>query len=127
MVAGPIARIVAQAIVIGAGIVSRAFLQAYQQAAAQAKAGGGAKAAQEAAKRTLRNKMSEDEAMKILNLDSKPKTMSEVIAQYDKYFAANDPKKGGSFYLQSKIHRARETLQSTLEEVEEKETKKSSE
>lgn len=30
--------------------------------------------------------------------------------QYDKYFAANDPEKGGSFYLQSKVYRAKEAL-----------------
>lgn len=30
--------------------------------------------------------------------------------QYEKYMAANDVKKGGSFYLQSKIYRAKELL-----------------
>jgi len=110
--------------VMGAGIVSRAFVQAYQQAAAQAKAGGGAKAAQEAAKRTLRKQMPEDEAMKILNFKTKPKTMEEVIAQYDKYFKTNDPKKGGSFYLQSKIYRAKETLENSLKEADASSTSK---
>ena len=30
--------------------------------------------------------------------------------QFDRYFAANDVSKGGSFYLQSKIYRAQELL-----------------
>jgi hypothetical protein len=30
--------------------------------------------------------------------------------QYERYFAANDVSKGGSFYLQSKIYRAHEQL-----------------
>ena len=30
--------------------------------------------------------------------------------QFEKYFAANDVKNGGSFYLQSKVYRARELL-----------------
>jgi mitochondrial import inner membrane translocase subunit TIM16 len=32
------------------------------------------------------------------------------IQQFDKYFAANDVSKGGSFYLQSKFYRAKELL-----------------
>lgn len=30
--------------------------------------------------------------------------------QYERYMAANDIKKGGSFYLQSKVYRAKELL-----------------
>jgi len=36
--------------------------------------------------------------------------------QYEKYFAANDVSKGGSFYLQSKVHRAKEQLDEFLKE-----------
>ena len=32
------------------------------------------------------------------------------LQQYDKYMAANDVSKGGSFYLQSKVYRAKELL-----------------
>lgn len=32
------------------------------------------------------------------------------VQQFDRYFAANDPAKGGSFYLQSKVFRAKELL-----------------
>jgi import inner membrane translocase subunit TIM16 len=33
------------------------------------------------------------------------------LQQYERYHAANDPKKGGSFYIQSKIFRAKEALE----------------
>lgn len=35
--------------------------------------------------------------------------------QYDKYFGQNEPGKGGSFYLQSKIYRAKECLEREIE------------
>ena len=41
---------------------------------------------------------------------------SKTLQQYEKYFAANDVSKGGSFYLQSKIHRAKEQLDEFLKE-----------
>jgi mitochondrial import inner membrane translocase subunit TIM16 len=37
------------------------------------------------------------------------------VQQYDKYFAQNEPAKGGSFYLQSKIYRAKECLEKEIE------------
>ena len=36
--------------------------------------------------------------------------------RYQKYFAANDPDQGGSFYLQSKIYRAKEAMEYAHEE-----------
>lgn len=78
--------------------------------------------------------MTESEALLVLNLDE-PWTPEQVQAvcstiaahgpgpswrpavphaacaqQYDKYFVVNDPEKGGSFYIQSKVVRAKETL-----------------
>ena len=41
--------------------------------------------------------------------------MDAPLQQYDKYFNQNDPAKGGSFYLQSKIYRARECLEKEIE------------
>ncbi len=54
----------------------------------------------------------------ILNLENPKFTREEVVSAYDKFFEANDPAKGGSFYLQSKIFRARETLEEVLAERE---------
>ena len=36
--------------------------------------------------------------------------MSSSFQQFDRFFAANDVSKGGSFYLQSKFYRAKELL-----------------
>lgn len=37
--------------------------------------------------------------------------MEDVMSRFKKLFDTNDPKKGGSFYLQSKVLRARERLE----------------
>ena len=36
------------------------------------------------------------------------------LQRYQSYFNLNDPSKGGSFYLQSKIYRAKEVLDAEL-------------
>lgn len=46
---------------------------------------------------------------------------------YEKYFAANDVTNGGSFYLQSKVYRAKEMLDEFIKEKEEEEEKKQQE
>ena len=43
-----------------------------------------------------------------------PRLAAQVAARYDKLYAMNDPSKGGSFYLQSKILRAREALDAEI-------------
>lgn len=37
------------------------------------------------------------------------------MAKYEKLFEINDKKKGGSFYLQSKVYRAKEALEAQRE------------
>ncbi len=57
--------------------------------------------------------MHPDEARKILNIDSSHKAplSAAAIEELHRRFAdMNDPAKGGSFYLQSKIFRAKEAL-----------------
>lgn len=55
-----------------------------------------------------------DEACKILNV-SPPKAgeanLAQVHERFKRLFDMNDPKKGGSFYLQSKVLRARERIE----------------
>ena len=46
--------------------------------------------------------------------------MEDVMDRFKKLFDSNDPKKGGSFYLQSKILRARERLESEVRQAAEK-------
>lgn len=67
--------------------------------------------------------MTLDEACKILNV--KPPAggqanVEEVMSRYKRLFDANDPQKGGSFYLQSKIVRAKERFERELGPLREK-------
>ena len=61
-----------------------------------------------------------DEACRILNV-SPPKggqaNIDLVTERFKKLFDLNDPKKGGSFYLQSKILRARERIELEVREA----------
>ena len=59
--------------------------------------------------------MRTDEAMKILHIEQENLTIDNVRQMFDKYYKANDPKNGGSFYLQSKIYRAKEKLELDLD------------
>jgi len=103
------ARVIAQVIMQFTAVASRAFVSAYQQALQNAKAGGGGAAAANIGN-ALKNKMKSDEALKVLNIDRSALNATVLEQQYSKYFASNDPKKGGSFYLQSKVYRAKEAL-----------------
>lgn len=111
---------------VGSRVVGRAFTEAYKQAQAssnyaraQAKMnpnGAGARA-------SITSGMTLDEACRILNV--KPPqggqaNMEEVLERFKKLFDANDPQKGGSFYLQSKVLRARERIEAEVRPVAEK-------
>lgn len=45
--------------------------------------------------------------------------MEDVLERFKKLFDVNDPQKGGSFYLQSKVLRARERIESEVRKAEE--------
>ncbi len=109
--AGPMGRIIAQVVITGFGIVTRAFVQAYQQAAANPQ--GAEKIAKEAANRAkaFRSKMSEEEALKVLNFSQRPENFEEISSKAKAMMEANDPGKGGSFYIQSKVYRAQEAIE----------------
>ncbi|EGD75571.1 hypothetical protein PTSG_06640 [Salpingoeca rosetta] len=117
-------RIIAYIVLTATQVFGRAFAQAYREAAAKAGKGGNAARAANAANNarkqaataataasiSRRSGMSLDEAMKVLNITAEtPK--EEVKAAYEHMFEANSKKKGGSFYLQSKVYRARQTLE----------------
>ena len=57
--------------------------------------------------------MTTDEASKILNCSKNP-IREELLSKFENLFKLNDRKTGGSFYLQSKVVRARETLELKL-------------
>ena len=102
------AKIVAQVLVQGTAVFGRAFMQAYQNAAANA----GKEVAKGAKEAVKLGEMHRAEALEILGVTAEMWKLEreEVEARYEKFFAANDPEKGGSFYLQSKIFRAKEFL-----------------
>ncbi|XP_071951607.1 mitochondrial import inner membrane translocase subunit tim16-B-like [Antedon mediterranea] len=120
------AKYLAQIIVLGAQVVGRAFTKALQQEiqasqAAARSAGGGKRGAKAAAANSLTG-MTAEEAQKILNVS---KIDEEAInKQYEHLFKVNDKAKGGSFYLQSKIVRAKERLDQEIEEVNEAASRK---
>ncbi|KAI8355066.1 coth protein-domain-containing protein [Choanephora cucurbitarum] len=110
-------RIIAQIVVSLGSVVTRAFVAAYKQAAANAAknggaantSGGGRTGTKEAVMDALTRKtgMSMEEACQILNV-TKEADLSKIAKSYEHLFGVNDPSKGGSFYLQSKVVRAKE-------------------
>lgn len=104
----------------GARVFGRAFAEAYKQA----QASGKYKGQQGASSGSLTtSSLSIDEACKILNVKSPAsgeQSLENVMARFKKLFDINDPEKGGSFYLQSKILRARERLEMEFREAERK-------
>ncbi|KAL8168305.1 hypothetical protein V2J09_009804 [Rumex salicifolius] len=108
------AKILANLVVMGSGIMIRAFAQAYRQALANASKNG---VAQEAVKNTIHRaskSMTEQEARQILGVTDKS-AWEEILKKYDVLFESNA--KQGSFYLQSKVHRAKECLEVPKERV----------
>ncbi|KAF7837103.1 mitochondrial import inner membrane translocase subunit PAM16 like 2-like [Senna tora] len=102
------AKILANLIVMGGSILGRAFVQAYRQALANASKNG---VAQETIQNTIRraNKvMTEQEARQILGVTEET-PWEDIVKKYDNLFESNA--KNGSFYIQSKVHRAKECLE----------------
>ncbi|KAL7565091.1 hypothetical protein ACA910_005099 [Epithemia clementina (nom. ined.)] len=119
MAIGPFARIIAQVVVPLVAVLARALPAAYQQALHNARKAGMDANTAAAASSILRRTISKQEALQILNISEAEASMEAVQKQYEKYMAANDVSKGGSFYLQSKVYRAKEMLEDYLKEQEE--------
>ncbi|XP_074308658.1 mitochondrial import inner membrane translocase subunit PAM16 like 2-like [Silene latifolia] len=105
-------RIIAQLLVVGSGVLIRAFAQAYRQALTNASKTG---AAQEAMQNTVRRAskaITEQEARQILGITENA-AWEDILKKYDILFERNA--KQGSFYLQSKVHRAKECLESVYQ------------
>ncbi|KAL4930700.1 import motor complex subunit PAM16 [Aspergillus undulatus] len=114
-------RIVTQVVVTGARVFGRAFTEAYKQASAASKyqQQGGKPGA--SGSTFASSGITLDEACKILNV--KPPqggeaNLEQVMERFKKLFDLNDPQKGGSFYLQSKILRARERIEMEVRQAE---------
>ena len=57
--------------------------------------------------------MTVEEAMKILNIED-IHDAEKLQASYERLFEMNEKTKGGSFYLQSKVYRAKERIDDEL-------------
>ncbi|KAG8388164.1 hypothetical protein BUALT_Bualt02G0097400 [Buddleja alternifolia] len=101
------AKILANLIIMGSGIMARAFVQAYRQALANASKNGVAHEAVQNIKRGSKA-MTDAEARQILGV-TENSSWEEILQKYDNLFERNA--KNGSFYLQSKVHRAKECLE----------------
>ncbi|CAD0204922.1 unnamed protein product [Chrysodeixis includens] len=113
------AKYIAQIIVLGAQVVGRAFARALKQeiAASQEaakRAGGGPEGTRRAAANASTG-LTLEEAMQILNLDKlEPEKINK---NFDHLFTVNDKSKGGTFYLQSKIVRAKERIDAEFKQA----------
>jgi import inner membrane translocase subunit TIM16 len=58
----------------------------------------------------LNTPLTKEEAMKILNIKPDQVKPETIMEQFEKYMEANDPEKGGSFYIQNKVYYAKEML-----------------
>jgi import inner membrane translocase subunit TIM16 len=117
-------RIITKVVITGSRVVGRAFAEAYKQASASSQyAKAQAKSNPGGASKFTSNGLTLEEACKILNVkppQNGKANMEDVTERFKKLFDVNDPKKGGSFYLQSKILRARERIEGEVRQAEEK-------
>ncbi|KAG4072214.1 hypothetical protein HA402_007624 [Bradysia odoriphaga] len=117
------AKYLAQIIVLGGQAVARAFGRALKQeyAASQeaAKRAGGGQQGNQRAAANARSGITLDEAQQILNLNDL-NDVEQVNKNYEHLFNVNDKSKGGSFYLQSKVFRAKERIDQELAERQKK-------
>lgn len=83
MAIGPLGRIIAQVIVPVIAVLARALPAAYQQALQNARKSGGAAAADAAANAPMfgKKKMTQQEAMQILNITDQKSITPEAIKQ----------------------------------------------
>ncbi|RNA05132.1 mitochondrial import inner membrane translocase subunit TIM16 [Brachionus plicatilis] len=104
-------------IILGAQVVGRAFTKALRNEFQHAKTAQSARG--QSAETTQTNRItgiSIEEAKQILNL-SKLDNPKEIEESYKRLFELNDKTKGGSFYLQSKIYRAKERIDQEIKNM----------
>lgn len=101
-------KIIANLIILGSGVLLRAFSQAYRKAIANASKTGVAQETMQNLAAKSSKVMTEQEARMILGI-SENTSVEEMLQKYENLFERNA--KSGSFYLQSKVQRARECLE----------------
>ncbi|XP_006897536.1 PREDICTED: coronin-7 [Elephantulus edwardii] len=108
------AKYLAQIIVMGVQVVGRAFARALRQefAASRVAADARGRAGHQSAAASSLSGLSLQEAQQILNVSKL--SSEEILKNYEHLFKVNDKSVGGSFYLQSKVVRAKERLDEEL-------------
>ncbi|CAK9205075.1 unnamed protein product [Sphagnum troendelagicum] len=101
-------RLIANLIVLGSGVLLRAVSQAYWQALVNASKLGVAQETVQNLEHKVSKTMTEHEARQILGVSEKA-SWEEIMKKYDTLFENNA--KTGTFYLQSKVFRAKECLE----------------
>lgn len=119
------AKYIAQIVMLGAQVVGKAFTRALRQEMAASKeaarrAGGGQKGTRSAVN-DLNTGLTVHEAQQILNISDVSK--EAIDKNYEHLFNVNEKSKGGSFYLQSKVVRAKERLYQEINAKEQPKTK----
>ena len=102
-------KLAAKIVAFGGRIISKAFGQAYREAAQSAKSGQSTKETVKSFRKGMKKQMIVKEAEEILNIDHES-SIADIIKNHDHLYKMNDDEKGGSFYIQSKVHNALETL-----------------
>ncbi|EFJ47963.1 hypothetical protein VOLCADRAFT_117741, partial [Volvox carteri f. nagariensis] len=104
------ARVLAQVLVAGATVLFRAATQAWAQALVNAQKSGVASEAAQAGATAAKKagQMAIQEAHMILGVDANA-PWGEVVKRFKHLFDVNE--KHGSFYLQSKVYRAKECIE----------------
>ncbi|KAJ3102514.1 hypothetical protein HDU97_000473 [Phlyctochytrium planicorne] len=92
-------------------------MEAYRQVAANAAKNAVAAGTGKGAAVSQKLGMTPDEAAQILNIKKDFKA-EEMIKNFEHLFKQNDPANGGSFYLQSKVFRAKERLEAEMKKEE---------
>lgn len=108
-------------VITGSRVLGRAFAEAYKQASATQKyASAATKDNAQAMHNIVSSGLTLDEACKILNVRPPmggQANLDSVMERFKRLYDLNNPAKGGSFYLQSKILRARERIEMEVREA----------
>ncbi|CAK9202296.1 unnamed protein product [Sphagnum troendelagicum] len=113
----PAGKLIANLIVLGSGVLLRAVSQAYRQAIVNASKSGVAQETVQNMAHKVSKTMTEHEARQILGVSEKA-SWEEVMKKYDTLFENNA--KTGTFYLQSKVFRAKECLEAAKQRAGER-------
>ncbi|KAH9542131.1 hypothetical protein CY35_14G100000 [Sphagnum magellanicum] len=110
-------RLIANLIVLGSGVLFRAVSQAYWQALVNASKSGVAQETVQNLAHKVSKTLTEHEARQILGVSEKA-SWEEIMKKYDTLFENNA--KTGTFYLQSKVFRAKECLEAAKQRAGER-------